>query len=116
MYCKRHMFLRNNTFKINNSIIDKGDRSEVYINPAKATKLVKRNVNISDASNFLKSYEGCAEEYFKQKKNKAGGESKSSKKRLRSYDFTKENIDDLNRMQESWLDGRTKRKQIGPHC
>lgn len=94
--------------KINNSVIEVRDRSEVYISPKNGSKLIKRNINISDTNNFLKSYDGSMREYLQKVEEKQQTTANLKERNIGYYDFcTQEN--------SSWLEGRSKKRSIGPH-
>lgn len=103
--------------KINNSVINPHDRNEVYMSPNKVNKLIKRNIDVSHTNNFLKTYDGSLNDFLKEQQAKENNANLQNRV-TGSYDFTQESLENQANskdMQSSWLDGRTKKKQIGPN-
>ena len=103
--------------KINNSVIEQAERNGVYLSPRRSDKLTMRNINVSNSNNFLKSYDGSLSNFLKQKEDKNENKADLSKRVTGSYDFTGESSPSnfKNYQESSWLDGHSRRKQIGPY-
>lgn len=105
--------MKNNGNKVNNSTIETKERIGVYMNPERKDKLTRRNINMSGAQNLLNSYDGSLDELLKQVKEEP--QSATNIRKMASYDFTHEKEKKEKDLNASWLDGRSKRKQIGPN-
>ena len=103
---------KNNNSKINNTTFESKERNQAYISPILETKMVRRNINISGANNFLKSYDSGLSDYLKEVRNRK--DEAGSNKKKGSYDFTNE-VDNKDDLKDSWLNGRSKKRQIGPY-
>uniref|UniRef100_A0A7S3K959 Uncharacterized protein n=1 Tax=Euplotes crassus TaxID=5936 RepID=A0A7S3K959_EUPCR len=102
-----------NNNKVNNQDIKERERIGVYMNPLRKDKLTQRNINMSGTNTLFKSDDGSPQEFLDKIENEA--QMTSSPREGSSYDFTHENGMKKETLNASWLDGRPRKKQIGPN-